>query len=81
MSKDKAKRSIFRIKGKTTGETLENLSFILIVISAVMISLGIGLGSFYKYVILLASFGTFLLLIGIIIFVISELLFDSTKSE
>ncbi len=73
MSEEKKRSKLkFSIKGKTPADTLENLSFLLIVISAGMISLGIGLGSFFRYVILLASFGAFVLLAGIILFIVSE---------
>lgn len=65
---------IFKVKGKTRKETLENLSFLIIFISALLIAIGIGLGSFFRYVILLASFGAFLVLVGIIIFIIAELM-------
>lgn len=67
-------KNLFRIRGKTREDTLENISFIVIVFAAVLIAFGMGLGTFYKGVILLASFGSFLLLIGIIIFVIAELM-------
>lgn len=67
-------KKLFVIKGKTHEETLENISFLIIILSAIMISLGIALGSFYKGIILMASFGSFILLIGIIIFVIAEII-------
>ena len=67
-------KKMFAIKGKTFVETLENISFLIIILSAIMISLGIALGSFYKGVILIASLGSFILLIGIIIFVIAEII-------
>ncbi|HIQ49713.1 MAG TPA: hypothetical protein EYH56_00800 [Nanoarchaeota archaeon] len=67
-------KKLFAIKGKTLEETLENISFLIIVFSAILVSIGIALGSFYKGVILLASLGSFTLLIGIIIFVIAEVM-------
>jgi len=67
-------KKLFAIKGKTIEETLENISFLIIVFSAILVSIGIALGSFYKGVILLASLGSFTLLIGIIIFVIAEVM-------
>lgn len=67
-------KKLFAIKGKTHEETLENISFLIIILSAILVSLGIALGSFYKGIILMASFGSFILLIGIIIFVIAEII-------
>ncbi len=65
---------IFKVKGKTKKETLENLSFLTILLSAFLIAVGIGLGSFFRYVILLASLGAFLVLVGIVIFIVAELM-------
>jgi len=70
--KEKHKRE-FKIKlGSNTKEILENLSYILIVISAVLIVIGIGLGSFIQGTIYSAVFGSFLVIIGIIIHIISQ---------
>ena len=67
-------KKMFAIKGKTFVETLENISFLIIILSALLVSIGIAIGSFYKGLILLASIGSFTLLIGIIIFVVSEII-------
>ncbi len=67
-------KNLFRVKGKTREETLENISFVIIIFSAILVSLGIALGSFFKGVILIASIGSFTLLVGIVIFVIAEVL-------
>ena len=52
---------------------LENISYKSIIVSAVMIFLGLLLGSFVKYTVLLASVGTFILLVGIILYIIAQL--------
>ncbi len=51
----------------------EELSYKTILLSAVMIFAGILLGSYVKYTVLLASVGTFILLVGIIFYIISQL--------
>ena len=61
-------------EGKSTKERLESWSFLIIILSAVLVSMGIGLGSFVQGTILLASFGSFIFMIGIIIFIISQFL-------
>lgn len=63
-----------KIKGATTAETLENISYLLIIISVVCVAAGIGLGSFAHGMIYLGVIGAALFLPGIIIFVISQLL-------
>lgn len=52
---------------------LAKASYKLTLISAAMIFLGILLGSFIKYTVLLASSGSFLLIVSIIMYIISEL--------
>ncbi|MCD6477140.1 MAG: hypothetical protein J7K26_03200 [Candidatus Aenigmarchaeota archaeon] len=49
------------------------VSYNLTIMSTIMIFLGILLGSFIPYTVYLASIGSFLLLISIIIYIISEL--------
>jgi len=60
------------LKGKSRKESWENVSFTIIVFSAVLIFIGILLGSFIKYTIFFASFGSFFVMIGIIIYIISQ---------
>jgi len=60
------------IKGKSKKEHWENISFTIIVFSAILIFMGILLGSFIKYTVFMASFGSFLVIVGIIIYIISE---------
>ena len=63
---------INRLKGKNRREFLENISYTIIVLSSVLIFIGILTGSFIQGFVLFASFGSFLVLIGIIIFIISQ---------
>lgn len=65
---------MFRIKGTTTAQTLENISYLLIIISAVAVAIGIGLGSFVRGTIYIAVAGAALFLPAIAIFIISQLL-------
>jgi hypothetical protein len=64
--------ALFKVRGKTQQETLENISFLMIILSAAMLALGLALGSFFKYVILLAPAGAFTLLVAIVLFIISQ---------
>ena len=61
------------VKGATTGKTIENISIITITIAAIMVVLGIALGSYVSgFPVMLAMGGSFLVFIGIIVFVIGE---------
>ncbi|MEM5778442.1 MAG: hypothetical protein QXK49_02350 [Candidatus Aenigmatarchaeota archaeon] len=60
------------IKGNNKREFLENISFLIIVISALMVSAGIGLGSFIQGTIIIAIFGAFFVMVGIIVYIISQ---------
>ncbi|MBU3905139.1 MAG: hypothetical protein KJ906_03260 [Nanoarchaeota archaeon] len=51
----------------------EELSYKTIVGSAVMIFVGLLLGSYVKYTVLLAEVGAFILLLGIIFYIISQM--------
>jgi len=64
--------------GKNQKEVLENISFIIILISAIMFSIGIGLGSFVQGTVFLSVFGSFFIMIGIVIYIISQ--FKSVKN-
>jgi len=70
---------MFKIKGATQRETLENTSFLLFVVSAVMVAIGIGLGSFVKYTVYIAVLGAVLLLAAIVLFIISQLMEHKEK--
>jgi len=58
--------------GKNSREVLENISFIIILISAIMFVIGIGLGSFIQGTIFLSVFGSFFIMMGIVIYIISQ---------
>ena len=60
------------LKGSGKRDYIENISFIVIVISSVMISIGIGLGSFIQGTIFIAVFGAFFVMIGIAVYVVSQ---------
>ena len=68
------RKSNFRkwLKGENKKEYIENISFIIIVISGILVSLGIVLGSFIQGTILMASLGSFFVMAGIIIYIISQ---------
>ena len=70
---------MFKIKGATQRVTLENTSFLLFVVSAVMVAIGIGLGSFVKYTVYIAVLGAVLLLAAIVLFIISQLMEHKEK--
>jgi len=57
---------------------LENWSFIVTVVSGLLVAIGIGLGSFIQGSIFIASFGSFFFMFGVIIFIISQF-FEEVK--
>lgn len=65
---------MFKIKGATQRETIENSSYLLIIVSAVAVATGIGLGSFVHGTIYIAVAGAALFLPAIVLFIISQLL-------
>jgi len=71
---------MFKLKGATRRETYENYSFAMFVAAALLVMVGIGLGSFVPYAVFLAAFGAFLILPGIILYIYSQLLGDETSS-
>lgn len=62
------------LKGSNTQEFLENLSYVLIMSSAALLFVGIGLGSFVRYVVFLGAAGALLILVGIILYIVSQLM-------
>jgi len=60
------------LKGKNRQEKMENISFVILVTATLLVILGIGLGSFIYGTVLFAMFGAFLILIGIVIYIISQ---------
>ena len=67
--------SVFLVKQMTRDKQkkLEDISYKSIVLSGAMIFLGLLLGSFIKYTVHLASLGIFILLIGIILYIIAQM--------
>ncbi len=58
--------------GKSTKEVLENVSFFIIAISAIAVSIGIGIGSFIQGTVLIAVIGSFFVMAGIVIYIASQ---------
>lgn len=75
-SEPKQEKKRFRIRGSNSKETLENISFFIIVISAIMISVGIGLGSFIQYIVFIAVLGSFFVMFGIVVYIASQFMED-----
>ncbi|MDD5416806.1 MAG: hypothetical protein PHU12_02410 [Candidatus Aenigmarchaeota archaeon] len=61
------------LRGDTRKKKLEDASFKTVITSSMMIFLGLLLGSFVKYAVYLATIGAFILLVGIILYIISQL--------
>jgi F0F1-type ATP synthase assembly protein I len=61
-----------RLKGNNTREYVENVSFVIIFISGIMVALGILLGSIVSAAILIASFGSFFVMVGIVTYIASQ---------
>lgn len=68
------------LKGNSKSEFIENSSYLIIILSAVLIFFGLLLGSFIKYTVMLAAFGSFILLIGIVFYIVSQLI-EKPKEE
>jgi len=60
--------------------SLENLSYLLLFASVALIAAGIGLGSFVKPTIYMASIGSLLLLASIILYIISQLMAPESET-
>jgi hypothetical protein len=58
--------------GKNTKEVLENVSFFIILISAIAVSIGIGIGSFIQGTVLISVIGSFFVMAGIVIYIASQ---------
>lgn len=56
----------------TGRQRIENLNYLLIVVSAVMVSLGIGLGSFVPGTIILSVLGSLFIMIGIAVYLLLQ---------
>ena len=62
-----------------TDNKLESLSYKIFLVSLGLILVGILLGSFIKYTILIGSFGGFLLIAGILIYIASQVFKEEVK--
>ncbi len=63
------------LKGDSKRDLLENISYCLVVLAAVMLVLGLGVGTVYPgWPVLVAIVGSFLALAGIVLYILSELI-------
>ncbi|OGI12605.1 hypothetical protein A3K64_00955 [Candidatus Micrarchaeota archaeon RBG_16_36_9] len=72
----KGRFNLLKIRGANGKETLENISFLVIVISAIMVSIGIGFGSFIQGTVFISVFGAFFVIVGIVVYMISQFIED-----
>lgn len=68
-------------RGKNRQEFLENGSYVLMVVAAVLVSGGLLVGSFVPGVVIIASIGAFILLPALVIYVVSQLMLPDTNPE
>ncbi|MFH1229242.1 MAG: hypothetical protein V1678_02340 [Candidatus Aenigmatarchaeota archaeon] len=60
------------ISGSSRKEYIENVSYLIIVASAVMVSAGVGLGSFISGSVFMAVLGAFFVMIGVVVYIASQ---------
>ena len=60
------------LKGNSTRDYVENVSFVIMFISAIMVASGILLGSFVQGTIFIASFGSLFVMVGIVTYIASQ---------
>jgi hypothetical protein len=65
---------IGKIKGSNRKETYENVSYLIIFVSAIMVSIGIGMGSFVTDAIFIAVVGAFFVVVGTVSYIASQFL-------
>ena len=66
-------REVTKVKGDTLGQTIENISILTIIVSGILITVGIGIGSYVSGIpVVMAMVGSFLVFIGLIVFVAGE---------
>ncbi len=62
------------LKGDSRRKLMENLSYCIIILAAVMVVVGLGIGTVYPGLpVLVAIVGSFLALVGIVLYILSEL--------
>lgn len=64
-----------------TDNKLESLSYKIFLVSLALILIGILLGSFIKYTILIGSLGGLLLIVGIMLYIASQIFKDDNMTE
>lgn len=69
------------VRGKNRQEFLENGSYVLMVVAAVLVSGGLLVGSFVPGVVIIASIGAFILLPALVIYVVSQLMLPDENKE
>jgi hypothetical protein len=57
----------------TGRQLIENIDYLVIVVSAIMVSAGIGLGSFVPGTIILSVLGSFFIMVGIAVYLLLQL--------
>jgi len=68
------------LRGNSKQEHWERMGYTIIFSAAAMIFIGLLLGSFVPYIVYIGSFGAFLLLVGISIYIVSQLIENKTGS-
>jgi len=72
-TEEKQKKPLFKsLKGSNKREYAENISFLIIVVSAIMIAGGIALGSFIQGTVYVAMAGAFFVMLGIVVYIVSQ---------
>jgi hypothetical protein len=62
------------LKGGSRNQFYEHLSFLMIVVAAVLIGAGVLLGSYVRYTVYIGVFGALLLLPAIMLYIASQLM-------
>ncbi len=68
------------VHGKNRQEFLENGSYVLMVVAAILVSGGLLVGSFVPGIVIVASIGAFVLLPALVIYVVSQLMLPDGKN-
>lgn len=75
-------REWFRIKGHTPADTVENVSFLMLLVAATFVIVGVSVGTFIQgFPVALAIAGAFLAILGLFAYVVSELMRILSKPE